>query len=86
MLAIADGPIKRVLSHGACCKHGAISYSLYLTHIILLGGFKSVLPWFGIMDPWIQTGITVTASLAAAVIFWHFIERPSIKLSHEIRH
>lgn len=86
VLAIAGGPVRRALSHGICCKLGTISYSLYLTHTILLGGFRSVLPWLGIMDPWIQTGITVTASLAAAVIFWYFIERPSIKLPHEIRH
>ena len=86
VLAIADGPIKRVLSHGACCKLGAISYSLYLTHTILLGGFRYVLPRLGIMSPWIQTAITVAVSLAAAVAFWHFIEKPSIRLSHEIGH
>lgn len=38
------------------------------------------------MSPWIQMAITGGGFLAAAVIFWHFIERPSIKLSHEIRH
>jgi peptidoglycan/LPS O-acetylase OafA/YrhL len=40
----------------------------------------------GIMNPWIQTAITVAVSLAAAVAFWHFIEKPSIRLSHEIGH
>lgn len=86
VLAIAGDPVRRALPHGICCKLGTVSYSLHLTHTILLGGFRSVLPWFGIMDSWIQTGITVTASLAAAVIFWHFIERPSIRLSHEMGH
>jgi peptidoglycan/LPS O-acetylase OafA/YrhL len=74
VLAIADGPIMRVLSHGACCKLGAISYSLYLTHTILLCGFRHVLPGLGIMTSWIQTAITVAVSLAAAVAFWHLIE------------
>lgn len=86
VLAIADGPMKRVLSHGVCCKLGAISYSLYLTHTILLGGLKFVLPRLGIMSSWIQVAITVMASLAAAVVFWHFVEKPSIRFSHEIGH
>ena len=86
VLAIAQGSVKRVLSHGICCKLGTISYSLYLTHTILLGGLKYALPKLGITGPWIQSAVTVAVSLAAAVVFWHFVERPSIKLSHEIGH
>lgn len=90
IVAIATGLII-VFSHGAFWRKfaglGAISYSLYLVHQPILGRILNIGDRFGkgaIHDVfWSLVG--VLASIAVAVIWWRYIERPAIKWSRRIR-
>jgi peptidoglycan/LPS O-acetylase OafA/YrhL len=83
-LAVLFIPINRPVF--LLSKLGAISYSLYLVHVPIGGkiiNFATRLPsvWY------VQLSALILASvitIAAAYIFWRFIERPTKALSHRI--
>lgn len=83
-LAINHGAINRFLSTGGCLFFGKLSYSLYLTHAIVVAGLHSVLEMLGFANPIIQCLIIIPLSLLAAYAFWNFIEKPSIEWSRVI--
>ncbi|MBV6625384.1 MAG: acyltransferase [Rivularia sp. (in: Bacteria)] len=67
---------------------GRISYSLYLTHNVVVGttlflGFK--LLGTGIVTELICMTVAVFASLVFGTIFCEFVEKPAIKLSRKIK-
>ena len=84
LISIVDGFTRRALSTGPMLFLGKISYSLYLTHAIFIGGFEALLPKLGIASPLPIAGISFFVCLAVAVAFWRIIEVPSMKLSRTL--
>ncbi len=85
VIAISDGYLRKLLSTGPCMWLGKLSYSLYLTHIILISGCADFLPALGISSSWVQIAISLVGCFAYAWLFWYFVERPSIALSHKVK-
>ena len=81
LISVVDGFTRRALSAAPMLFLGKISYSLYLTHAIFIGGFDALLPKLGIASPFAIAGISLVVCMIVAVAFWRIIEVPSIKLS-----
>lgn len=63
---------------------GKVSYSLYLTHAIVIGALAALLPRLGIVAPLAIAAISLSASMLVAVAFWRIIEVPSMNLSRSL--
>lgn len=63
---------------------GKVSYSLYLTHAIVIGALAALLPKLGIVDPLAIAVVSLPASMLAAVAFWRTVEVPSMNLSRSL--
>ncbi|MFR3734886.1 MAG: hypothetical protein ACLTWM_03450, partial [Collinsella bouchesdurhonensis] len=63
---------------------GKVSYSLYLTHAIVIGALVALLPRIGIVDPLAIAAVSLPASMFVAVAFWRIIEVPSMNLSRSL--
>lgn len=67
---------------GACLCYrpfrflGSISYSLYLTHPLTLITADRAMRRMSITGEWTVYWTGIVAALAAATVFWHFMERP----------
>ncbi|KAB8289151.1 acyltransferase 3 [Bifidobacterium ramosum] len=85
-LTMADGLLRRLLSTRPMRFLGRISFSLYLTHAILFGGFAVVLPRIGLGNVWAQSLIALVVAFAFAWLFYVAVERPSMRWSHDIGH
>ncbi len=83
-LAMTDGIVRRALSTRPARFLGTVSFSLYLTHALVIGGLEVVLPAIGITDGWVQACVVVLACLACAAAFWRLVERPAIELSRRV--
>lgn len=83
-LCMMDGPVRRALSTRPVRFLGSISFSLYLTHAVVIGGLAAVLPRLGIVDPLVQAIVAVVLSMGVAVVFWRVVERPAISLSRRV--
>lgn len=83
-LAMTDGIVRRALSTRPARFLGTVSFSLYLTHALVIGGLEVVLPAIGITDGWVQACVAVLACLACAAAFWRLVERPAIELSRRV--
>ena len=65
-------------------RFGDLSYGLYIVHfpiiqtVIALGVFAN--------DPWIGLSTAVAASLIAALLLWHLVEKPSLRPDSLYRH
>ena len=81
VLAVTDGIVRRALSTRPVRFLGAVSFSLYLTHSVVIGGLEVVMPATGVTDGLAQACVAVLACLAFAVVFWRLVERPAIELS-----
>lgn len=84
VVAIADGFTRRALSTAPMVFLGKVSYSLYLTHAIVIGALAALLPRLGIADPLAIAAVSLPASMLAAVAFWRIIEVPSMNLSRSL--
>lgn len=84
VISIADGFTRRVLSTAPMLFLGKISYSLYLTHAILIGGLVALMPALGIASPLAIAGVSLFACMGFATLFWRVVEAPSIKLSRAL--
>lgn len=84
VIAIADGFTRRALPTGPMVFLGKVSYSLYLTHAIVIGALAALLPKLGIADPLAIAAVSLPASMLAAVAFWRIIEVPSMNLSRSL--
>lgn len=84
LIAIADGFTRRALSTAPILFLGKISYSLYLTHAIIIGGLMAFLPKLGIAAPLIIAGISLVICMGVAVAFWRIVEVPSMKFSRTL--
>lgn len=83
-LAMTDGIVRRALSTRPARFLGTVSFSLYLTHALVIGGLEVVLPAIGITDGRVQACVAVLACLACAAAFWRLVERPAIELSRRV--
>lgn len=84
VVSIADGFTRRALSTAPMVFLGKVSYSLYLTHAIVIGALVALLPKLGIADPLAIAVVSLPASMLAAVAFWRIIEVPSMNLSRSL--
>lgn len=84
-LVMTRGLLARALSCRPCLWLGKLSFSIYLTHAILVSGIGSVLPRLGITEPMAHGALALVTSLAFAWVFWRVVERPSMELSQRIR-
>ena len=84
VVSIADGFTRRALSTAPMVFLGKVSYSLYLTHAIVIGALAALLPKLGIADPLAIAVVSLPASMLAAVAFWRIIEVPSMNLSRSL--
>lgn len=80
--ASATGPLGRVLASKPMQQAGELSFSLYLTHIIVLFAVSTVLPWRAIVDAGlgVRIGWLVMVLIwmaAAAVAAHHLVEKPA---------
>lgn len=82
-LALTDGLLRRALSTRPCQWLGKISYSMYLTHAVVIGALGALFSWMGVPAP-VQAVIALVASFFAAWAFWRLVERPSIAWSHRV--
>lgn len=67
---------------------GKISFSLYLLHVPIGGKVVNLLSRFGSGQLWelMASLLGLVASVLAAIIFFHFVERPAMKWSSRIRY
>lgn len=84
VLAVTDGLVRRALSVRPVRFLGTVSFSLYLTHAVVVGGLEALLPRLGVVSPLVQSVVVLAASFVFAVAFWRVVERPSIGLSHRV--
>ena len=84
VVAIADGFTRRALSTVPMVFLGKVSYSLYLTHAIVIGALAALLPKLGIADPLAIAAVSLPASMLVSVAFWRIIEVPSMNLSRSL--
>lgn len=84
LVSVVDGFTRRALSAAPMIFLGKISYSLYLTHAIIIGGLDALLPKLGLSAPLSIAGISLIACMIVAVAFWRVVEVPSIKLSRSL--
>lgn len=82
VLALASPSAKTILSSAPLQWLGRVSYSLYLTHVIVLGAlvhlFHGFLPLMWIL------ALTVLASLLVAHVAYLAVERPSMALGRRV--
>jgi peptidoglycan/LPS O-acetylase OafA/YrhL len=80
--ASATGPLGRLLASKPMQQAGELSFSLYLTHIIVLFSVSTVLPWKELVD----AGLAVRIGWIVMVLIWmvgatlvahHLIEKPA---------
>lgn len=84
LTCIFDGWFRRALSTGPMVFLGKISYSLYLTNAIVIGGLDALLPRVGVVSPLAIAGLSLITCMMAAVIFWRVVEVPSMKFSRAL--
>lgn len=84
VVSVCDGFVRRALSTLPMLFLGKISYSLYLTHAILIGGLDALMPHLGVADPLAISIVSLAGSFALALVFWRLVERPSMAWSHAI--
>lgn len=83
LLTLSRGLVRRALSTRVCQWLGKISYSMYLTHAIVIGALDALLSALSVPLP-AQALIALALSFLFAWIFWYWVERPSITWSHEV--
>ncbi|TXM96668.1 acyltransferase [Methylobacterium sp. WL64] len=81
-VAVGSRRLQDFLRWPILIKLGTISYSLYLTHAIVLQATVRV--FHGVVPIWVSLAISLAACIAIAVIFYHFVEKPTHQLSQRI--
>ena len=68
-------------------KLGDASYSIYLTHILILSSLCKAWQFFPYRDSWLDNAVfipfTLTATLVGGMVFYHKIEQPLLLLTRQ---
>jgi peptidoglycan/LPS O-acetylase OafA/YrhL len=81
-VVVAQGTFSRVLRTELLASLGKISYSLYLTHgIVILAVLHAI---GGLVSPWVSLSIAAVLILPVACASYAFIERPSMALGRRL--
>lgn len=83
-LASIKGFVRSALSTKFCRWLGKISYSMYLTHAIVIAALRVMLPKIGAGDALLMALVALAASFIFAWVFWRIIEAPSIQFSRKL--
>lgn len=81
-VAIRWSTLQKFLRKPILIKLGAISYSLYLTHAIVLQ--VTVRMFHGLIPLPVSLAVSLAACIPVAVLFYTFIEKPTHKLSQRL--
>lgn len=81
-VAIGWTRFQDVLRWPILIRLGTISYSLYLTHAIVLQ--VTVRVFHGVIPIWGSLAVSLAASFVVAILFYRFVERPTHRLSQRI--
>jgi peptidoglycan/LPS O-acetylase OafA/YrhL len=76
-LALADGPVVRRLGGGVVLWLGEISYSTYLSHVLLFMLFKLAFVGPDLQIGWLGLAAYLALVLAASAALYRWVERPS---------
>jgi peptidoglycan/LPS O-acetylase OafA/YrhL len=80
--ASATGPVSRILGHRVAVYGGKISYSLYMTHFLVLMVVGKLLPWEHASSAPLLTRLGILTAYAALVLLaamltYHWVEEPA---------
>ncbi|MCM3573757.1 acyltransferase [Mesobacillus subterraneus] len=78
MLSISSSLFSKILKNKLIVFLGRISYSLYLTHLIVL--FASIHFLYGVLPIWVILLIVIATTLVVSSLMHYWVERPAIKL------
>jgi peptidoglycan/LPS O-acetylase OafA/YrhL len=78
MLSITSSFLSKILKNNLIIFLGKISYSLYLTHLIVL--FSSIHIFYGVLPMWVILLIVITITLIVSSFMYYWVEKPAIKL------
>lgn len=76
-LALAEGPIARFLGRGVPLWLGEISYSTYLSHVLLFTLFKLAFVGPDLQIGWLGIAAYLALVLAASAALYRWVERPA---------
>ncbi|MCM3665246.1 acyltransferase [Mesobacillus subterraneus] len=78
MLAISSSLFSKILKNNLIIFLGNISYSLYLTHLIVL--FASIHLLYGVLPMWVILLLVIVITLIVSSFMYYWVEKPAIKL------
>jgi peptidoglycan/LPS O-acetylase OafA/YrhL len=78
MLSISSSLFSKILKNNLIIFLGKISYSLYLTHLIVL--FASIHLFYGVLPMWVILLIVITITLIVSSLMYYWVEKPAINL------
>lgn len=84
VLAAMTGFVNRFLSSRPMRFLGKLSYSLYLTHVLVVGSIGPILPRVGVSSPVAIAAIIIVISFLIAWAFWRVVEKPSMEWSRKV--
>lgn len=84
ILAAMSGFVNRFLSSRPMRFLGKLSYSLYLTHVLVVGSIGPILPRVGVSSPVAIAAIIIVISFLVAWAFWRVVEKPSMEWSRKV--
>jgi peptidoglycan/LPS O-acetylase OafA/YrhL len=87
ILALQPGAIARLLSLGALCRLGTLSYGIYVYHVLLWPVFKFAArhiggPTQGVLGQIIRVSVRLAITLLVSWVSFHYFERPFLRLKH----
>ena len=84
VIAVVEGPVRRALSARPAQVLGTLSFSLYLTHAMVMGGLAVLLPRMGVTSAVAQALVVSVACLVVGALFWRLVEAPAMGLSRRV--
>jgi peptidoglycan/LPS O-acetylase OafA/YrhL len=80
-----DNGLRRLLAWSPIRRIGAISYGMYLYHIVARHlAHKSVIG-LGIQSPWVEFSLCVAVTICAAELSFRYFEQPVLSLKRYFR-
>ncbi len=80
VFALSSAQFSRFLRHGFVSHLGKISYSLYLTHLIVLVSFIHLFHNHDVLPDWLLYLLALGGAIAVATVMYHAVEKPAVRL------